>query len=175
LENIPLCKEGVRVSKSNQTLGGILILVGLAGLLGHFFDFHIFSMARLWPLFILVPGLAFEYGYFSKRQAPGLLVPGGILMTLGIVFLIQTYTNWVFAGYMWPFYILAPAIGLFQFYLFGGHNRGLLVPVGILTTVAVCGFLGSAFSFINRSMIWPIALIVAGLIILTGKGNETAK
>ena len=162
------------MSKSNRALGGILICAGLVGILGYFFDFHIFSMARLWPLFLLVPGLAFEYGYFSTRNNPGLLVPGGILITLGAVFLAQTYTNWIFAGYMWPFYVLAPAIGLFQLYLFGEHNRGLLIPVGVLTTVAVCGFLGGVFHFINSSMIWPIALIVAGIIVLTGKDNKQA-
>ena len=160
------------MTKSNQTIGIVLICVGIVGILGYCFDFHIFGMSRLWPLFLLIPGLAFEYGYFQTRQNPGLLVPGGILTTLGAVFLAQTYTNWIFAGYAWPFYVLAPAVGLFQLYLFGNHNRGLLIPVGVLTTVAACGFLGNIFDFINGSIIWPIALIVVGLIIILGKSNE---
>lgn len=100
------------------------------------------------------------------------MVPGGVLTTLGATFLFQTYTNWHFAGYSWPCYVLAPAVGLFQLYLFGDRNRGLLIPVGVLTTIAACGFLGNIFKFINSSIIWPVVLVVVGLILLTSKNNK---
>lgn len=157
------------MSKSNKTLGLILIIIGI---LSYFFKFNFFSMSKLWPLFILVPGLIFELAFFTEHQNAGFLVPGGVLTTLGFLFLFQTYTNWQFAGYLWPIYVLAPAIGLFQLYLFGDHNRGLLIPVGILTTVAVCGLLGTSFNFINRSLIAPIVLVVAGLTILFSRPNN---
>lgn len=160
------------MSKSTQTLGLVFILIGIIGFLSNFFDFSFFNMAKLWPIFLLIPGLAFELIYFSNHKSPGLLVPGGILITLGIIFLFQTYTNWIFAGFMWPFYVLAPAIGLFQLYLFGTHNYNLLIPVGILTTVAVVGVLSNMYSFINASYIWPIALIVVGFIILLGRNGH---
>lgn len=160
------------MSKSNQTLGIILIVIGIIGILSYFFDFNFFSMSKLWPLFILVPGLLFEFSFFIGNQTPGLLVPGGILTTLGCLFLFQTYTNWVFAGYLWPVYVLAPAIGLFQLYLFGNHHKGLLIPIGILTTVAVFGFLGTSFSFMSHSLMVPVILIVVGLIILFSRSND---
>lgn len=163
------------MSKSNQTLGLIFILLGIVGILGYFFDFHLFSMAKLWPLFLLIPGLAFEVAYFSTKSNAGLLVPGGILITLGSVFLFNTYTNWHFAGCTWPFYVLAPAVGLFQLYLFGGRNSGLLIPVLILTLVAGFGFLNSIGFWISSSLIWPIILIGLGLVLLFGKNNVNAK
>lgn len=160
------------MSKSNSSLGLALIVVGIIGILGYYFNFNIFSMSKLWPLFLLVPGLAFEFGFFMDHKNSGLLVPGGILITLGIVFLFNTYTNWYFAGQTWPFYVLAPAIGLFQLFLFGNHNPGLLIPVGVLTVVAVFGFLGTSFAHINHSLIWPIVLILVGLMFLFNKPNS---
>lgn len=159
------------MSKSSSSLGLALIVVGIMGILGYYFQFNIFSMSRLWPLFLLIPGLAFEFGFFMEHKNAGLLVPGGILITLGIVFLFNTYTNWHFAGQTWPFYVLAPAVGLFQLFLFGNHNPGLLIPVGVLTTVAVFCFLGTTFSHINRSLIWPVVLILVGLMFLFNKPN----
>ena len=97
------------------------------------------------------------------------MVTGGILITLGAVFFFQTYTNWIFAGYCWPFYVLAPAVGLFQLYLFGERNQGLLIPVGILTTVAAFGFLGETLHMVSRSLMWPVAFIVVGIIVLMSK------
>lgn len=160
------------MSKSSSSLGLALIVVGIIGIFGYYFQFNIFSMSRLWPLFLLVPGLAFEFGFFMEHKHAGLLVPGGILITLGFVFLFNTYTNWHFAGQTWPFYVLAPAVGLFQLFLFGNHNPGLLIPVAVLTTVAVFGFLGTTFSHINRSLIWPVVLILVGLMFLFNKPSS---
>lgn len=160
------------MSKSNYTLGIVFIIFGVTGILGYFFDYNFFSMSRLWPLFILIPGLGFELAYFAEHKAAGLLVPGGILTTLGLLFLFETYTNWSFSAYTWPVYILAPAVGLFQLYLFGNRNKGLLIPVSILTIVALFSFFGTSYAFISRSLIWPVILIVVGLIILFGKSDN---
>ena len=163
--------------QSKKFWGLILLALGIYGILNNFFDFNFFSMSHLWPLFVLIPGLAFEYCYFSTRRAPGVLVPGGILTTLGLLFLFETSTHWFFSAYTWPVYILAPAIGLFQLYLYGGRCKGLLIPVGILTTVAVTCFsstvLGHFFFFINGSIVWPVALVLIGLFILLGKSDST--
>lgn len=163
--------------QSKRFWGIILLAIGAYGILNHFFDFNFFRIGRLWPIFVLVPGLIFEWGYFSTRRAPGLLVPGGILTTLGLLFFFETSTNWFFAGYTWPIYIFAPAVGLFQLYLYGGHPKPLLIPIGILTVIAATCFsttvLGRIFFFINGSIVWPITLVILGVIILFGKNTSS--
>ncbi len=162
--------------QSKKFWGLILLALGIYGILNNFFDFNFFSMSRLWPVFVLVPGLAFEWSYFSTRRAPGVLVPGGILTTLGLLFLFETNTLWFFSAYTWPVYILAPAIGLFQLYLYGGQHKALLIPVSILTIVAAFSFSSTLFGilfFTNGSIIWPIALVLVGLFILFSKNNPS--
>ena len=150
--------------------GIILIFIGVGAILNNIFNIRFFTVSQLWPLFVIIPGLSFEASYFSRERDPGLLVPGGVLTTIGILFLFETVTNWHFAGYTWPVYPLAVAIGLYQLYLFGGRKHGLLVPVFILTTVSVVAFaimfFGNIFYWVNTSLIIPIILISIGVYIL---------
>jgi hypothetical protein len=161
--------------KRNLTLGIILILIGAFSILNQFFNLKLFSMSTLWPLFILIPGLLFEFGYFSSRRDPGLLVPGGILTTIGALFLFETFTGWRFAAYSWPVYPLAVAIGLFQLYIFGRHEKGLLIPVTILTAVSVFSFTSMVFKellwWFDTNLIFPAVLILTGLLILFSNRN----
>jgi hypothetical protein len=156
--------------RSHFTLGVILIFIGVLSILNQFFNFDFFSMSTLWPLFILIPGLIFEFSYFTSRKDPGLLVPGGILTTIGTLFLFETFTNWYFAAYTWPIYPFAVAIGLFQLYLFGNREKGLLVPVFILSAVSFISFASMMFNrvfwWLDKSLIFPALLILIGLSLL---------
>jgi hypothetical protein len=157
--------------RSKSYFGGIiLIIIGVGAILNNVLNIQFFTISQLWPIFVLIPGLSFEAGYFSRGRDPGLLVPGGILTTIGTLFFFETFTNWNFAEYTWPVYPLAVAIGLFQFYLFGGRKRGVLVPVFILTTVSVIAFatmlLGNVFYWINTSLIIPVIFILIGVYML---------
>lgn len=157
-------------------LGGIILLIGIVGLLNKVFDLRLFAIRTLWPLIILSLGLLFEFAYFEKRKAAGLLVPGGILTTIGLLFMFENITNWRFSGYTWPVYPFAVAVGLFQLYLFGGRKRGLLIPVGIL--VAVSGIslasiiLGDIYTWINTSLIGPVVFVIIGLFIIFGATSK---
>ena len=173
-------KKEIYIMKKGSTtiLGLLFIIIGSISILNYVFGMHLFEHIAFWPLFVLVPGLCFEYSYFSTRRAPGLLVPGGILTTLGCLFIFESNTNFIFAAYTWPVYVLAPAIGLLQLYLFGSHEKGLLIPIAILMTVAAVSFanifLGSIFHFINSSLIWPVVLIVLGILLLFRKKENLA-
>jgi hypothetical protein len=162
--------------KSNIFWGLLLIIIGSVALLGKFYNFEFISWYRLWPLFVLLPGLAFELGYFSTGRNPGLLVPGGILTTIGLLFLFETYTNWSLAGYTWPIYPLSVAIGLFQLYLFGGREKGLLVPVFILGGVSLISLANiisrRIFSLSISGFILPVALVLLGVYILLRKNDR---
>jgi hypothetical protein len=162
--------------KKNFTLGVILIIIGILSILNKVFHISLFSISNLWPLFILIPGLLFEFGYFTTGRDPGLLVPGGILTTIGLLFLFETFTNWNFAEYTWPVYPLSVAIGLFQLYIFGKRPKVLLIPVFILSSISIISFaamfLKGIFSWIDSSLIFPVILITIGVVVLFNGFNN---
>ncbi|MCK9912276.1 hypothetical protein MXD81_24195, partial [Microbacteriaceae bacterium K1510] len=49
--------------------------------------------------------------------------------------------NW---GSIWPGFILAVALGLWELYWFGGRNRWLLIPINILIVLSL--LFGAVFS-----------------------------
>lgn len=168
------------MNRTGKVLGTIFILLGALFLLKNldiiepfwsYFDIGSI-IGRFWPaLFLLVPGLIFHINFFSGRKKdPGILVPGGILLVLGIAFQI----NMLFGGWdiMWPLYIFSVAFGLFELYAFGTRDKGLLVPIGILGGLSVIFFisfsLGRFLSFSIRPLIVPVILIGAGLMVLFG-------
>lgn len=169
--------------KSNIVLGAIFIIFGLLLLLGNFginlihYGFSGFGrlIGRFWPsIFLLLPGLAFHYSFFKGRRTdPGLLVPGGILLILGLAFQF----NMLFGGWgvTWPLYIFSVAFGLFELYWFGNRDKGLLIPVCILggfSLISLSTFtLGSLFTIGSGNIVVPAALIILGLIVLS-KGRR---
>ena len=175
------------MNRTGKVLGGILIILGalfllrnlnIIGPIWHYINIgRLFGLiGKFWPsLFLILPGLLFHTGYFSgRRKDPGLLVPGGILLVLGAAFQINMlFGGW---GFTWPVYIFAVAFGLFELYVFGNRDRGLLIPIGILTGLSVIFFfvfsVKSLLGFNTSSFIVPAVLIGIGLIILFGgKGN----
>ncbi|NMA34819.1 MAG: hypothetical protein GX940_09785 [Clostridiaceae bacterium] len=174
------------MNRSARVLGGILVVFGILFLMKNFaiFDpvmklFNIgYIFSRFWPaMFLLLPGLIFHYGYFSGgRRSPGLLVPGGILLVLGLVFQF----NMLFGGWdiTWPLIIFSVAFGLFELYIFGNRERGLLIPIGILGGLSFLFFfsfsLSRLLSFNTRPYAMPILLIGVGLILISGAKKSRA-
>lgn len=173
------------MSKTSKVLGGILIILGTLFLLRNYGIFnpwvHInigFIIGKYWPaLFLILPGLLFHSSYFSgNRRNLGVLVPGGILLVLGIAFQI----NMLFGGWsiMWPVYIFSVAFGLFELYVFGQRDRGLLIPIGILTSLSLVFFmsfsLNKLVSINTRPFAVPVVLILMGILVLFGgKGKRS--
>lgn len=160
-------------SKKTAWLGPALVLLGCCLL---FFRKEAVSTGMLfgtfWPtLFVLPLGLFFHWLYFSmtSQRAYGLLVPGGILFTTGIVCQLATlFDSW---QYLWPGFILAPAVGLFEMYWFGNRNKYLLIPINILTVLSVLFFAVFSFGTLYNRMVvgqpaLAVALIVIGAIVM---------
>jgi hypothetical protein len=163
---------------NNRGLGGIiLVLLGIAlfstkGIIvdsGHVFGYF-------WPSIFVIPfGVFFHWMYFglTSRKGAGLLIPGGILFTVGVVCQISMLFNiW---EYMWPGFIMAVSVGLFEFYLFGGRNKWILIPINILGVISLLFFaifsVGALFNGIGRPLI-AIALIGLGGMLFLGKKKE---
>lgn len=148
--------------------GAFLIIIGLLFLADRYFNSRVLSIGTLWPLFILVPGLIFESSYFLSKRNPGLLVPGGILTTVGIIFLVFTMVGHFTIRYTWPLFIMSVAIGLFQLYLHEGKHWGLLIPVCILAGLSLI-MLASVLTDTSLGVILIAAVfIVVGLLIIFG-------
>lgn len=155
-------------------VGLVLILIGIAFLLRNFGIFEIyfdifdigFLFSRFWPMFLIIPGLIFHYSFFTaKTQDAGLLVPGGILLVMGLTCQISMiFSAW---SYMWPGFILAVAVGLFELYLFGAKEKGLLIPVFILGGLSLIFFAISLGRItLLRLYLIPAILIFGGLLIV---------
>lgn len=155
-------------------VGLVLILIGILYLLDNLGIFEIyfdifdigFLFSRFWPLFIIVLGLIFHYAFFTAKSSDaGLLVPGGILLTIGATCqLSMLFGLW---SYLWPGFILAVAVGLFELYIFGSKEKGLLIPVFILGGLSLIFFAISLgrISFLRMYLI-PAILILGGLLIV---------
>lgn len=163
------------MQKSNYIWGILMIVLGGLLLTENLFNFNIFSPMLFLPILMLGLGLSFEAGYFMNRKSPGLLVPGGILTTIGLLYFFEVITNWQFADLTWPIYVLSVAIGLFQLYLFSGRPKGLLIPIFILLAVAL-SFLSmnvlSVFSsWYDFKLVISLILVGLGIYVVTRKSS----
>lgn len=136
-------------------------------------------IALFWPsLFVLPLAVFFHWLYFLMLapRGSGVLIPGGTLLVTGIVCQIaMLFGNW---EYMWPGFILAPAVGLFEFYWFGVRNKWLLIPINILSIISLLFFalfsLGSLFNQMvgGGKTVIAAALIVIGALVLFSKKKQ---
>ncbi len=162
---------------TGKALGGIFICLGILFLLQNlgilnFWSVFGFIISRLWAtIFIILPGLLFHFKFFSgSRRNPGILVPGGILLIIGMTLQF----NMLFGGWgvTWPFFIFAVAFGLFELYCFGSREKGLLIPVGILGGLSFIFFftfsLSDILNFQTGPYAIPVVLIIIGIIVLGG-------
>lgn len=167
-------------NKNNIVIGIIFVALGLLFLLKNLnvFDiFDIFDMfnvwglvANLWPtLFLLIPSFIMHMSFFSGRNRDaGILVPGGILFGVGVT--LQLTMLFGIANLVWPGYIMAVAIGLFELYMFGNRDKGLLVPViilgGLSTIFFITNFFNEVFGFGVDKLFIPLILILLGVAII---------
>ncbi len=96
-------------------LGVLVLALGVALLVDRLGFWDIGGIGRLWPLFILAPGVS---GMLSKGPDAGNVV----LVTLGTLFLLQNYARISFAM-TWPLIIVAVGIGLIVEAMSGRFSR----------------------------------------------------
>ncbi|GIQ63904.1 hypothetical protein PACILC2_24720 [Paenibacillus cisolokensis] len=105
-----------------------------------------------------------------------MLVPGGIVFTVGIICQIaMLFDSW---DVMWPGFIFAVAVGLFELYWFGGRNKYLLIPINILTVLSILFFaifsLGSILGSLSGGQpIIAAALIIAGGLLMLMRNRQS--
>lgn len=175
-------ETGVNVLNLNRSafLGPILILLGAFMFMRGDIELNTGTIfAYFWPTLLVIPvGVFFHWLYFSvlHRQAVGVLVPGGIVFTVGIICQIaMLFDSW---DVMWPGFIFAVAVGLFELYWFGGRNKYLLIPINILTVLSILFFaifsLGSILGSLSGGQpIIAAALIIAGGLLMLMRNRQS--
>ncbi len=141
--------------------GFLLILLGVL-FLGNNLAWFNLDWENLWPLVMILGGILFWIGWIGNRKEVGLLMPGTILTTYGLLFLYCSQDGWYQMDRLWPVFLLGPGLGFFFMYLLGSRERGLLIPASILTVLAILFWAGeNVFHFF-----WPILLIGVGIYLL---------
>ncbi len=156
--------------RSNSIIGVLLIAVGILIIaLRELFGFKIldFNSWDFWVFIVLLVGLSFELAFFLTGSKPGLLIPGGIITTIALLFIFEVSTNWNYAEYTWPIYIISVAVGLLQMHIFSRREKGLLVSGlivgGIGAFFLACTVISRISSFIRPELFIPVALIAGGI------------
>lgn len=170
-----------RSNSSGTVIGGVFLIgIGILFLLGQFLRFDVWHY--LWPLFIIGFGMLFFAGMISGGKSAGpLAIPGSVLTMLGLLFLYQnTFDHWASWAYAWA--LVAPTgvgIGLI---IFGrwSDKPNLYQPGWILMIIGLTIFLvmGAFFELLvglagvasPGRILWPIVLIILGVIILFTRG-----
>ncbi|MCC9024118.1 hypothetical protein [Bacillus nakamurai] len=120
-------------------------------------------MAEAWPLLIILVSLIFHISAFLYPQKrTGLLIPGGILLITGGLLWFETLTDWAYADVTWPVYLFAVSFGLFESWLFGKKQKGLLIASAVLVCIGIFGIFSNTNAVINEHG-WPAILILFGI------------
>jgi hypothetical protein len=165
-------------------VGIILVVFGLLFLAGQFLSIdlaHVF-----WPLFIIIPGLAFYVAMFlGGRNLAGFAIPGSVITTVGLILLVQNtfriYQTW---SYAWALIPTAVGFGLFVMSIWGEHpeNRGAglrLMKIGVSLFFAF----GIFFEFLvgvsgfrpYSQWVLPALLIAFGVFLLVSRFADFAR
>jgi hypothetical protein len=137
------------------------LLLGLAGQLA--MDQFVPQLSDLLggSIFLWMLSLAFFAIYLADRDNWWAIIPGGVLMTLGVVAALENTT--VDTGGIF-FLGLAATFGLVAVLpTRHGAMRWAFIPAGILLVISVLIF-AAAGEFVN--LVVPLALIIVGVILL---------
>lgn len=162
------------MKKKSDWLALSLILVGVILLMIKMGILNI-GWNTLWPLFVLVPGIILEVSFLFNREIPGILVPGGVLSVIGLTFFICAIFGWHLMSYLWPLMPFGVAFGLFQLYVFGGREKELLIPVGIIGGVAIIALCSTLMTALVGGFIPIILILVGGYLYFMNRRNSDSE
>lgn len=97
--------------------GTILFLFGLFFFLRNYDVIDYFYVSEVWPIFLIIFGLAFLALFVTKPSDWGVLVPAGILIFLGIMFWLKISTDffwdaWYLVSDYWPVILIVIGGGI---------------------------------------------------------------
>jgi len=157
------------MSNKQSMIGLTILAAGLIILLGKLGVFA-FIGNIFWPLLILVPGVLLHLLYFGRMLTSAVaLIPAGVLTVYGLLFFVCNLGGWKLLVWLWPVFIAGPAVGLYEYSVFGpNRDRTLrMIAVGLIALSALLLLIGlfrSAFIYLLAA-----ALILAGAWMAWGR------
>ncbi len=152
--------------------GLLLVIVGGLWLVNDFIiKYFAFTSDNIWPFYLIIIGLYFEFIYFFNHGNARLVIPGSVLITVGIISFVQVFfLHWRYDTYVWPVYFLIPLVGHLQFYYASGKDKRQLTHVYILTGILCVSAVISlrSFNFHTQltSVIPAVIFILGGSVLL---------
>jgi hypothetical protein len=127
----------MRRDRTGLVIGAILVVLGVVFLVGQLSGF---SLGRVtWPLFIIIPGLAFFVGMLlGGKGTASLAIPGSVITTIGLILFYQNFANhWQSWAYAWALIPCAVGVGTIIAGAYGGQpgmvrDGRRLVGVGLV-------------------------------------------
>lgn len=110
------------------------------------------SFISLWPLLLIWFGLS---SGSSRRADGGSPMASGVLITYGIMFMLCEVLGWQLMQYIWPGFLLGPALGLYKSYRITGsraQRSEARILLGIGVGLMLC-------------MLFPLKYMIALLMI----------
>jgi hypothetical protein len=160
--------------RTGAVLPGLLLIALGAWLLAGTLGVRLPGLATVWPVGLIVFGLAFLAQFFAGgRRSEGLVFTGVAATLLGAFFLAITLglLAWRDAGRLWPVYLLIGGLAFLAQWLVRPVERGLLVPA-VLALAAGAATLALTLGLVRADIaeqiirLWPVVLIVLGLGLL---------
>ena len=166
------------------TVGGVLLVaLGLLFLVQQAFGIDVGHYG--WPLFVIVPGLAFLAAFaLAPRSAAGLAIPGCVISTTGLILAVQStfnlYETW---AYVWALVPASVGLGIRLMGERTGNPRQVLVGTRMLEGFLLAFVVFAVFfelildlSHLGggalRATIGPAILILVGIYLLMRRRPE---
>lgn len=160
-----------QTKRGTAITGGIFVCLGvLLVVLNLIPGIH---MRQFWPLIILALAIAFFLPVIiwpsARHGLSGLLIPGVILLSLGLMFLYNTISrDWAMWAYGWLLIPAGTGLGIAAGSWIGGWGKGSLLTglwIG-LVSLALFAFFAALFGTLFLRIFGAGVLIVAGILFL---------
>ena len=158
-------------NRPGALLPGLLLMAAGAWLLATTLGARLPELGQLWPVALLVFGLAALARYMAEgRRSDGLVFSGVAAALLGGFFLAITLgpLAWADLGRYWPVFVLIGGAAFLAQWLARPAETGLLIPGGLAVLVGL-GALALTLGWLDPAVtaqlarLWPVVLIIAGL------------
>jgi hypothetical protein len=167
-------------SQATRTIGAlVLIALGALFLASNILNIRFNFWDFGWPLFVLVPGLAFLFfAITGDKNSVGLIYPGAVVTGTGAILFYQNFTgNWESWAYAWALYPLFVGVAL----SYEGYRRNQPNNIATGRSMIMGGFIafvifGAFFELMifndNEQLLnigLPLLLIGGGLYLLLSR------
>jgi hypothetical protein len=102
-------------SKSYIFWGSVFLMLGIFFMLRNYDIIDYFFMDEVWPIFLIILGIAFLVKFLVDPKDFGALIPAGILLFIGIINLLRALHYWEAYDYVkqyWPLLIVIVGLNI---------------------------------------------------------------